>query len=72
MAKKAPKEVKYISVTRLLCNFATYLKERTKCFLPVSMKCQKCGRDFEEKDIIYVAKLENGLKHVICEDCGKE
>lgn len=72
MAKKAPKEVKYISVTRLLCNFATYLRERTKCNLPVFKKCQKCSRDFEEKDIIYVAKLEDGSKHIICEDCGKE
>ena len=69
--EEKPVEKKYI-YTKELCRFDIFYKERTKCEMPVTKTCQKCGKEFKISDIVYAGVTEKGESEYICKDCSKE
>lgn len=67
-------ELKLTNIQKLKCNYTVYKRERTKLKMPVTKKCAKCGKDFVDKDELYIANKEKdktGKNYLICENCIK-
>ena len=65
---------KFTNIVKLKCGYKTYKEERTKLKMPVTKKCAKCGKDFVDKDELYIANKEKdktGKNYLICENCIK-
>lgn len=68
------KQGKFVNVTKLKCNYTTYKNERTKLKMPVTTKCQKCGKAFKDGDELYSAYKKNDKteqNYLICKNCIK-
>ena len=68
-------EPKFTDIKKLKCNYTTYKNERTNLKMPITTKCQNCGKKFENGDELYSAYKINGdikQNYLICKKCAKE
>lgn len=80
VSKKVAEEVeqkdepKFTDIKKLKCDYTVYKRERTNLKMPVTIKCQKCGKQFKDGDELYTAYTEKGnikQSYLICENCTK-
>ncbi len=67
-------EPKFTDIKKLKCDYTVYKRERTNLKMPVTIKCQKCGKQFKDGDELYTAYTEKGnikQSYLICENCTK-
>lgn len=63
----------FTNVTRLKCSFRVYKKERTAHNMPITEKCQKCGKKFTQNDELYQATEEKTKNnYIICNKCANK
>ena len=63
----------FTNVTKLKCNFEVYKNQRTAHNMPITEKCQKCGKKFKENDELYQATEETKKEnYIICNKCANK
>lgn len=63
----------FTNVTKLKCSFEVYKEQRTHHNMPITEKCQECGKQFTENDELYQAIEEKTKEnHIICKECSKK
>lgn len=60
----------FTNVTKLKCSFGVYKEQRTHHNMPITKKCQKCGKKFKENDELYQAIGQKTKEtYIICNEC---
>lgn len=63
----------FTNVTKLKCSFGVYKNQRTKHNMPITEKCQKCGKRFIENDELYQSTEEKTKEnYIICNNCANK
>lgn len=63
----------FTNATKLKCNFEVYKNQRTAHNMPITEKCQKCGKKFKENDELYQANEEKTKNnYIICKGCANK
>lgn len=63
----------FTNVTKLKCSFGVYKNQRTKHNMPITEKCQKCGKRFIKNDELYQSTEEKTKEnYIICNNCANK
>ena len=63
----------FTNATKLKCSFGVYKEQRTHHNMPITEKCQKCGKQFTQNDELYQATEEKTKRnYVICNKCASK
>ncbi len=61
----------FTNVTKLKCNFEVYKNQRIAHNMPITEKCQKCGKQFTENNELYqVTEEKTEENYIICKECA--